>query len=491
VGVLIGIYMRPDRTQVIKGEIKKNKSLDVILTRNLSAYTDALEHEDVDQLTEMFLEIKEMTSTFAEEIYLVLSDYQFVSVDCYLASNTADEEIERRQIKEVFRERLRIEKMDDVYYTIPMLCKSAFETRRTIYTISRRKIDALIEAAKATDVALVSVEPASYSYLRSLHQWEEEHCLVEIFDHNACIVSYSPVAGIFRHDCIEINGRSFEADPVAVNEKVNVVLMQNDMTAKETFELINNERPLRILSDKKEIRMVPAWGSRLQKPDSFPGGVNSDLIDEEQAEWMVPLGSILQAYESKPVSLYDPKPECLTLTDANLLPADVRKNSRFQRFRKIAKKYTKILVVVLALLTGIEVFGVLYFSTVSIPDTLQSEYDRAHKEFDPLKKELELINAARTEDQSPLEALDGILSQRPQNLGFAEIEIGEKGNVKEADRKWIRFTAKTEDPLLIRDYTSLLSQDSRFAVVNVEQISSDSSTNLKAATVVIKKGKVE
>ncbi len=483
--------MRPDRTQVIKGEIKKNKSLNVTLTQNLSTYADALDHEDVDQLIEMFLEIKEMTSTFAEEIYLVLPDYQFFSVDCYLVSNTADEEVERRQIEEIFRDRLRIDQTENFYYAIPMLCKSSLETRRTIYTILRRKIDALIEAAKATDIALVSIEPASFSYLRSLHQWEEEHCLVEIFDNNACIVSYSPVAGIFRHDCVEINGRSFEEDPVAVNDKVNVLLTQNDMTAKETFEMINSERPLRILSDKKEIRMVPAWGARLQSPDCFPEGVNSNLIDDEQAEWMVPLGAILQAYTNKDVGLYEPKPESLTLTEANILPADIRKNSRFQRFRKIAKKYAKILVVVLALLTGVETFGVLYFNMVSIPDTLQSEYDRAHKDFDPLKKELELINAAKTEDQDPLEALDGLLSQRPQNLGFTEIEIGEKGNVKEADRKWIRFTAKTEDPLLIRDYTSRLSQDSRFATVNVEQISSDSSSNLKAATVVIKKGKVE
>lgn len=488
---MIGIYMRPDRTQVIKGEIKKNKNLDIILTQNLSAYTDALAHEDVERLTDMFWEIKEMTATFTEEIYLVLPDYQFFSVDCYLASNTADEDVERRQIEEVFQDRLRIERMEDIYYAIPVLCKSSFETRRTFYTIDRKKIDAIIEAAKAADVALVSIEAASYSYLRSLHKWDEEHCLVEIFDHNACIVSYSPVAGVFRHDCIELNGHSFEADPVAVNDKVNVVLMQNDMTAKETFEMINSDRPLRLLSDKKEIRMVPAWGNRLQPPDCFPGGVDSNLIDDEQAEWMVPLGAILQAYEEKDVSMYEPKPECLTLINANVLPAEVRKNSRFQRFRKIAKKYAKILAVVLAILTGGEILGILYFNMVSIPDTLQSEYDRAHKDFDPLKKELEIIGVAKTEDQYPIEALDGILSQRPQNLRFAEIEIGEKGNVKEADRKWIRFTAKTEDPLLIRDYTSRLSQDNRFAVVNVEQISSDSSTNLKAATVVIKKGKVE
>lgn len=484
---MIGVYMRPDRTQIIKAAKKKNKNLQISMTETMFSYLDAIKQNDVEKLTEMFLEIKAITPTFSEEIYLVLPDTMFYAIDCKCFKNTTDQELEKRQMHDVLNH-MKAD-IETAYISVPIECKDSTEVRKTIYVMEQQVINLLSEAAKLADVALVSVEAASFAYFRSVQQWNKEQYLIELFQNESCIISYSPVGGIFRYDCSEFAIENLENQDIEA--KMLAAIDQNDMIAKDTFAIINVDSPIQILSDNEKIfSCLSDIKHRLLPTVNFPENIESDLLEADQFEWMIPLGAILQA-ETLEDGIYASKPDFIYLTDNNLLPESVRKRSRFQRLQKLAKKYAKILIVVFSIIAGIEAGFLLYASTVTIPTNLQNEYQKAKGEFDNVKKELAIITQAKSDDQKPLTALEILLTQKPQNLGFSEIEIGAR-NVDKNAKKWISFTAKSNDPMIIRDYANRLADDSRLSNISIEQITSDNNiAGLKTGMVVIGKGKVD
>ena len=487
--ILIGIYMRPDRTQVIQGILKRNKTIEIVFAEEIDPYLNAFESGDVGRLQDMFLDIKDLVPTFAEEVFIALPDYVFVSADCYTRKKISDSEALKKQMDEIFREKIRISE-DKVYYSIPLICTNTYEVKRTIYSIYKDNVDALVEASKYADVAVASIEPASYAYFRSLNKWDEEQYLFQVFENTATMVSYSQVAGIFKADfdgVSEKNCKRYTAD--ALENEIEGMMTKVEMSAKTTFEIFVANLSVRVLSDNDEIRK--AFKDRIHPKDGFPSGVITDLLEAEQFNWMIPLGAMLGSCEEAIPDMYEPHPNFISVESANVLPQEVRKNSKYHRYRNLAKKYMKILIAVLLVLSVCEVGLTFYFNTFRVPETLQSDYDKAYLEFDQVKKEMEIISAAKEEDQEALEALEALLASKPPSIGFSDIDIGDKNASKDKDKKWIRFTIKTADPLAIRDYTTTLSQDSRLDTVNIEQIVTDTGTNLKAATVSVTKKKVE
>lgn len=483
--------MRPEWTQVIRCNQKRNKKLEVVLSEKVPSYLDAFEAANVDQLIDMFLDIKELTSTFAEEIFIALPDYLFIAVNCYTRKKTLDDNALNKQMNEIFKDQLRVAE-NEIYYSMPLVCTNALEVKKTIYAIYKNSIDALVEAASYADVALASVEAASYAYLRSLHQWDEEQYVLEIFKDKASMVSYSQVAGMFKYDCDGISEKAcMDLSKEDFDKEIERILTKNDMSAKDTFVVFNANIPVRVLSEKDAFRKSNAFENRIKPKDLFPADIITDLPEEEQFEWMVPLGALLLSCEETDSAMYEPHPNYLSVASANILPNNIRKNSRYHRYRNLAKKYMKILIVLLLVLSAIEIGLTFYFNSFKISESLQSDYDRATVEYDQVKNEMDIINTAKSEDQEVLDALEALLAQKPVNVGFSEIEIGDKDTSKDKDKKWMRFTIKTPDPLAIRDYTSALSQDTRLDMVNIEQIATDNGSNMKAATVNVTKRKVE
>lgn len=483
--------MRPERTQVIRCNQKRNKKIEVVLTQDIASYLAAFESADVDQLIDMFLDIKELTSTFAEEIFIALPDYQFISVNCYPQKKAMDENAIKKQMNEIFKDQLRVNE-NEIYYSVPLICTNALEVKKTIYTIDKKSVDALVEAAACADVAIASIEAASYAYLRSLHQWDEEQYLLQVFKNRASMVSYSQVAGMFKYDCDAIaESTATEMSKEDFDKEIERVLTKNDMSAKDTFVVFNANIPVRVLSEKDAFRKSNAFENRIRPKDVFPSDIITDLSLEEQFDWMIPLGALLLSSEETDSGMYEPHPNYLSITSANILPGSIRKNSRYHRYRNLAKKYMKVLIVLLLILSVVEIGLTFYFNSFKISESLQTDYDRANIEFDQVKKEMDIITTAKSEDQEILDALEALLAQKPATIGFSDIEIGDKETAKDKDKKWMRFTIKTPDPLAIRDYTSALSQDTRLDMVNIEQIATDNGTNAKVATVNVTKRKVE
>jgi hypothetical protein len=483
---MIGVYLRPDITQVIKGDEKKDGHIRLKLAETTYSYYEAVKQKDVDRLIEMFIDIKSMTA-FTEELYLVLPDTLFCKIDCCLLKQTADKELENRQLVDILA-RLPIQR-DDLYVTVPTECKSLTDVKKTVYVIEKKYIDVISEAARLADIPLVSIEAASMAYLRGLQQWNKEIILVEAFKEEACLINFSPVAGIFRCDT-----NAFTEQNIGNSKELNDAIIINDTAAKDTFDVMNANCPIQFLHENMPVvsalQSIDDIKSRIVPFAIFPKNIDFEDFQGEQAEWIIPIGAILQGVSS--TVIYESKPDHLVLLDSNVLPEEFRKQSRSQRVRKLTKKYTKILIAFLLGFILLEICGLLYASTVVIPQNLQLEFNQAKGEMDIVKKELDVINTANTEEQTPMTALQIILSQKPQNLGFSEIEIGSTTSKNKKDKPiWITFTAKSGDPIVIRDYTNRLAEDDRLKDIHIEQIVTSSTNDIKSATVTIGKGKVE
>lgn len=479
--VLIGIYMHPDGTQIIQAKLKKNKIMEVSLAQCIEPYLQSLKDYDVNFLKEMFENIKSLTKTFYEEFYIVLPDTMFLSIDC--ADFTNDDEY-----LSMIRERLQMEE-DAIYTAFPIDCNTGVRNKRTSYVIKCDFVDALIQAAKESDVALVSVEPASFSYLRAVSSWREEHVMLEIYEDEATIVSFSPVAGLFRLDMPEISAHELSKNAVQANELISRALAQHDLVAERTFETLNVNIPIEILDDFDDIRAIPVLKDRLKDKKCFPKEIVQNLINkEEEPAWMIPLGTIMQVYADED-PLYETTPEFLHLQPANILPAKVKLDSRFQRIKKIAKKYSRIAIMCLIGISLVELVGVIYYGNIEIPDKLQADYDQAQAKIKDIDAEINLVKTAKAEHEYPMEALTELITQKPQALGFRSIAIGSGGQSKEDKSKWVECVVQTADPLVFRDYANVLSVDEMFKGVNINQISSNA--GVKIATIYIGKGKVE
>ncbi|MEN6623286.1 MAG: hypothetical protein ABFD50_17290 [Smithella sp.] len=482
---MIGIYLSPDETQIVQAKYK-NKKLKVELCAVLEPYLDSLKKCDVNFLIALFQRLQQSINVFYEEFYIVLPDSTFLLLDCYDARS--DDEEEKMTTVETRLNRTR----EEFYAAFPLTLQSGTRHKETMIAIDRAMIDALITAAKAAHITLVSVEPASFAYLRCARQWRKEYYLLEAFQNEAVMIAFSPIAGMFRLSVPEL-AVSGQANS-NLEQTLQSVLSRCDAIANRTFEIINTETPVTILAQEREdaaIRLAAALRNRTAKQTGFPEFAESDIEESEQKNFIIPLGGLLPAIEQEESDLYASVPEILHVRPANVLPQDVRLESHLRQVKRITKKYSKILCGALSAILALQLAGILYFNSIVIPTALQTDYDKAQSQMETVKKETELIKSSKTEHQYPIEALTGLLSNRPQNLGFTSIEIGRKGATagKEQDKKWITFIAKSNDPMVFRDYATQLGDNFLFRGINISQISTDTS-GLKSATVFIGKGTV-
>ena len=94
---MIGVYLRPDMTQMIRGRLRKNNAFELQEHKSIpQSYLEVFNSSEVsrqeliEELAFFFDDIESMMNTRSEEIYLVLPDYLFSMCDCFIYENDAD-----------------------------------------------------------------------------------------------------------------------------------------------------------------------------------------------------------------------------------------------------------------------------------------------------------------------------------------------------------------------------------------------------------------
>lgn len=459
---MIGIYLRPNETQVVKA-VGRKKALKVVAAKTLPAFYTCLLDRDVEGLTELFRQVDEAVGTAYEDIYLTLPDTLFV-MDCAEAGQEDDE-------KRWFEAHTGY-RYETFYSAYPVEFRARIHRMKSVAAIEKVLVDCLIEAAKAADVTLLSVEAAGISFLRTLGRWKEEVVLLEVFQDGANFVSYSPVAGLFSLPAPRLSADQW------IPEAVSDAVLENDTVAKRTFRLMNLNVPIYVLSSEK-LQLPDKLQERQKEQVQLPEGV---LVSAEIfGLYQIPIGTILQGADGEAARLL---PAYLKIQSANVLPQDVRLENRVRQVQKKVKKAAKWAVVSLSAVLMMELAGILYFGSFVIPNDLQQDYDRASQSMPQIKKELEIIKQAGNEHQFPVEALRILTNQKPADILYAGVEIGKQG------KDWIHLDVKAKEAIQIRDYQAVLSDTPAFKDIRISQITTDEKTKMKNALLAIGKGKL-
>lgn len=479
---MIGIFLRSDVTQLVRAVRRKNM-LHVVAAEYLPPYLEYVQKRDAGFLVNLFREVNQVAGSLYDEIYIVLPDGEFDFFDCGDFSEVeAAGNWEEAHAKWLADRNIR---SSAYYVSYPIAYRTNIRHLKTSIGIAKDKIDCLLAAAKEADVSLLSVEPSGLAYLRCLGKWREEHCILEFFGEDANILAYSPIGGLFRLPMPQIARLREGIVGQVWEETIGDALVQYDAIAQKTFEFSNINVPVHVLSPL-DLTWVESLRRRMAAVE-FPNAlVKTDLSPEEELEFMVPIGATLQVFE-KDAFFQEDIPVFLRLASANVLPSDIKLNSRFARIKKKTLQYSKTLIGVLLVSLAIEGGGILYFSSIQIPEKLQNDHDRANSSIAMVKKELEIIKQGKLEHQYPLEALAALIEAKPRDLGFAHIEFGRAGG---AGKQWITLNAVAADPMQLREYTARLAENSLFGGANIQQISTENRSGQKTATIEIGRGKI-
>lgn len=483
---MLAIYLCPDRTQILKVKTKsKNAGLEIVFGDYIGPYLEHIRSCDINQIIEMFMEVKAATSTKSEELYVVLPDHLFTKIDCV-------DFISQERLLEDLEKSLKLP-LENLCIAYPINVQTGATHRKTVCVIERELIDVIVTAAKEADVTLVSAEPASMAYFRSVGQWQTEKFAFLNYGETTSIASYSPIAGYYSYVLTQnISKAKIEENAAEVNAAIDEVLIKSDNINQVTFGMANPDIiEVHMLADAPQFyKALPALANRQVDKNRLPDFVKHEIDPGAQGEWTIAVGTLLQEIPEA----YMGSVEFMHFAPANVVPDEARSRSRFEQLRKTMKKYSVRIIIAACVVLCAELSAIAYYSFIEIPASLQQEYGRAQKELTKIENELKIIAQSQKEDQQPLEALRVLVSEKPPNIGFTTIEIGDKQSGA-ADKnskkiKWVTFAARTVDPMMFQDYTARLSEQPIFAGVSINQISSDSN-GTKSARVTVWKGKVE
>lgn len=477
---MIGIFLRDDQTQVVKAMRRKN-ALHVIAAERLPPYLEYVQKQDAGFLVDLFQAVNQAVGSLYEEIYIVLPDGEFDFIDCADFS-----EVDMSEGMEEAHEKWLADrniKRGAHYVSYPIEYRTNLHHMKTSVGIARDKVDCLLAAAKAADASLMSVEPVSLAYLRCLGKWREEHCILEFVGGNANLLAYSPLGGLFRLPMPQISKMQEVGGAKLWEEAIDDALVQYDAVRQKSFEYANIDAPLHVISSM-DLTGLKSVRRRLATP-AFPDTlVKTGLPPEARRDYMIPIGAALQVFEGE-AFFEENLPGFLRLTSANVLPGDVKLDSRFSRLKKKTLQYSKRLIGVLLVALAIEGGGILYFSSIQIPDQLQGNYNHANASVAAVKKELDIIKQAKGEHQYPLEGLEALIRAKPKEIDFLNLELGRAGS----SGAWITLNMGAADPMHFREYAAKLNENTVFSGINISQISSERQSGLKTATIEIGRGK--
>ena len=486
---MVSVYLQPTRTQLVRAKLRKDGILQVQEYREIpQSYLDIFDkldsfpsaEEAARDLSYLFSDIKEAMNIKRDGIYIVLPDYLFDYVDCL--QYESDEELEAQIASATGRE------INDVYWSAPIVTKPApQETWKTVYAIQRKVIDVFIAAADLQNAKLYSIEPSSLSFLRSTGKFSKEEFVFQAFEKQATFIAYSSIAGLFKMDIPELAMQSISSmESEAANALIQSCIIQFESTAEQTFTFMNQGIPFTMLANPVEIRSFSTFVERAAERQQFPAYISSDIPEEEQQDWFCCIGTMLQSVDFTTDQFID---EGIIHNDeqilpGNILPDDIQKNTRVYQFLQKCKQLSIAGIAVLGVVCIAETIGIFAMnSSMEIPPSLKTDYASAQKSMKDMDTELAVIELAGKEHQYPMEAMEALVQNKPNGLGFLSVDIGGKG----AGDTWITMKVAAKDPMMIQQYASALSGSEMFKNVVVSSISS-SGISIKTADLAMAKG---
>lgn len=460
---MIAVYLTEEWTQVIRATVRRG-TFNVVSGDYLDPYLPDLLRSDAGQLAEMFREVQALTKTKDDEVCIILPDHVFRKIGCYNDTENLEAEI---------KDDLRVP-IETCSLAYPIVVNKKTSKKKTVCALDRSYIDILITAAKQMKMPLVSIEPAGFVFLKATRKWEKEQMALFISEKNASLISYNPLGGMFVQRLGEnLSFAKEQNDTNVLDVVMREVLATADFANKQTFRMVNKNVPVYILADNfGDYFTLP---SLQQRYADLPinNGIIPDTDDEEYREFIIPITALFESYF--PSGIASPKLQFMQLTSANVIPQDVTQSSRRVMLRKAIKKWAQVAAVAGVAVIGVEVAGSVYFSSTSIPDSLQKDYSVAQAKQHEVNTELERIRQRTTEDENIIGGVSALVSSKPESVGFTDIEVGSKGAVDDPKRakNWIRVTAKTKDPMVIQDYITRLTANPMFDGVVIEEISAD------------------
>lgn len=479
---MISIYIQPDKTQIAKAKVKKNK-LQVTLTKELPSYWDIFTSQNIEKAMELFSELKRSVSMSYEEVYMVIPDLLFSVVDCY--DYNIQEDIVAK-LKEITGR-----SMDTFYVSMPIDTRPSNPPKKTVFAIEKQYIDILIQASEEANITLNSVEAASMSFFRSLAKWTLDQPIVEIFDEQASIISYSPVGGIFKLDVPELSKNSLlSKDMESANLAVRQAYAQNNLTASKTFKAMRTDADYIVLTGYKPILQIEQIQLNMPKESPvFSELIESGLSPEEQHKWMTVIGTMLQSLDYK--NVFAEIPAFLEIESGNLLPVEALQRAKIRQWQQFATRVCRGAICFLVTLIAIEM-GMMCFNAAEISPQVRRDYNQALREKEQIKKELETLKMADDIDQKPLEAFTALLQAKPEGCGFTSVHIGTtdtKPDKAKKNKNWIQVSVVSKDQMIFQDFQSALLDTKEFESVIINSISSDNSKTQTATISISRKEK--
>lgn len=486
---MVSVYLQPTRTQLVRAKLRKDGILQVQEYREIpQSYLDIFDkldsfpsaEEAARDLSYLFSDIKEAMNIKRDGIYIVLPDYLFDYVDCL--QYESDEELEAQIASATGRE------INDVYWSAPIVTKPApQETWKTVYAIQRKVIDVFIAAADLQNAKLYSIEPSSLSFLRSTGKFSKEEFVFQAFEKQATFIAYSSIAGLFKMDIPELAMQSISSmESEAANALIQSCIIQFESTAEQTFTFMNQGIPFTMLANPVEIRSFSTFVERAAERQQFPAYISSDIPEEEQQDWFCCIGTMLQSVDFTTDQFIDEGiiDNYEQILPGNILPDDIQKNTRVYQFLQKCKQLSIAGIAVLGVVCIAETIGIFAMnSSMEIPPSLKTDYASAQKSMKDMDTELAVIELAGKEHQYPMEAMEALVQNKPNGLGFLSVDIGGKG----AGDTWITMKVVAKDPMMIQQYASALSGSEMFKNVVVSSISS-SGISIKTADLAMAKG---
>ena len=497
---MLAVYLQPDSLKVVQGKLRKDNILEIKDYDDLTSSIDKnylnillsaspTEEDDYEvsanNFADLFREIKKISKYKRESIYLVLPDFLFYRIDCFAYDKEAD-------MEEQIRSFLGVD-LDEIYYSIPILTNPApQENCATVYSIERKYIDIIIDAAKLAHVRLSSVEASSISFLRSSGIFQKEDFIFQGYEKNATMIAYSSIGGLFAMNTPELSLENLGYLPERdqADALIKSTIIQFESTAEQTFTSINDDIPITILANPILVEGFNAFKEREGAKQKFAQYIISDIPDYEQQDWMAVVGTLIQSVEFPNLGYGDTIiiDDYERILSGNLLPDDIQKNSKFHQLLAKIKQGCFIGSITLGAVLLSELVGIFALSTVEISPELEQEYQEAQENSKLIDEELQILDLAAKEHQYPIHGLKAVLDSRPPDMNFLSVQIG--GDGKTTDANWIRLKVVAQDPLLFQSYLSALQDDPRFGSVVISEIDANDSAGIKTANLTLAKGKV-
>lgn len=487
---MIAVYIVPGAMQIVRGTRKGDKLVIRSAETCRHAYFDILqkvavsgtyEADDVRRLSGLFFEIQDVVHE-RSPLYIVLPDFLFDKTDCFLYQTEAD-------IAQYLRRTSRGE--EGYYSSVPLLTAPVATSKHaTVYAIFREIVDVLLEAAEEQGAKILSVEPASLTYLRASGIFSKEELSFYSFEQGASFVAYSDIAGICKMDVPELSSANLRGlSPEKQEEIFREHLLSFEMTASETFEFMNQGLPVTVFA-AKSICSIPSLADRSPDKICFPGYIeDSGVIGENRHRmWMSVVGTLLQDVDfSKDVfsELIEPYE---TLRSANVLPEEIRQSVQHFQYLDRLEKILTGLAAVLAVAVAAVFVCLLFITEIRIPERLEDEYAEAQANMDTVQQQIAVLSLREKEHEYPIEGLASCLAVKPESILITQFSVTAPKNAKDP---WIRLKVMSPEVVAFQDYLASLSKSALFSEAVISQIGSDDSSGYKTAEFIFRKEKAQ